>query len=161
MPQEKTEQVGSSLKAIDVMVKKVITINEESPVKEAADFMNQFEIGSIIVVKKGEIKGIITERDLLKHIVAEGKNAKRVRAKDIMSKPLVSITSETELEKAALLMFQRKIKKLPVVDQKRLVGIVTLTDIARSQSMMKFLQKLAESLDPPKNIKKVLNTYIV
>jgi len=161
LPQEKTEANESSLKAIDIMVKKVVTINEESPVKEAAEVMNRFEIGSIIAIKKGEATGIVTERDLLKRIVAEGKNARNVRVKDIMSTPLVSITSETELEKAAILMFQKKIKKLPVVDKKHLVGIVSLTDIARSQSMMKFLQKLAVFQDTPKNIKKVLDYYIV
>ena len=161
MAQEKTEANESSLKALNIMVKKVITINEESSVKEAAEVMNRFEIGSIIAVKKGMATGIITERDLLKRIVAEERNAKNVRVRDIMSTPLVSITSETELEKAALLMFQKKIKKLPVVDRRRLVGIISLTDIARSESMMGFLQKLAERRDPPKNIKKVLNSYIV
>ena len=161
MTQEKTKANESSLRAVDVMVKKVITISEESSVKEAAEVMNRFEIGSIIVVKKGMATGIITERDLLKHIVAKERNAKNIRARDIMSTPLVSITCETELEKAALLMFQKKIKKLPVVDQERLVGIISLTDIARSESMMGFLQKLAERLDPPKNIKKVLSSYIV
>lgn len=161
MAREKTEANKSSLKAIDIMVKKVITINEASSVKEAAEVMNRFEIGSIIAVKKGIATGIVTERDLLKRIVAEERNAKNIRVRDIMSTPLISITSETKLEKAALLMFQKKIKKLPVIEQKRLVGIVSLTDVARSQSMTGFLQKLAEWLDPPKNIKKVLDSYIV
>jgi CBS domain-containing protein len=161
MSQEKTGVVEVSLKAINVMVKEVITIKEDALVKEAVDTMNRFEIGSIIAVKRGKATGIITERDLLKRIVAEGKNARRTRVRDIMSKPLLFITPDTQVEEAARFMFQKKIKKLPVIDRNRLVGIVSLTDIARSQSMLKFLQKLAELQSPSKNIKKVLDYYIV
>jgi CBS domain-containing protein len=159
---EKANEGKVSLKAGDVMVRAVITIDENASVKEAADIMNQFEIGSIIATRKGKAIGIITERDLLKRIVAEGKNAKKTRIKDIMSSPLVVITPNTDLEEAARLMFEKKIKKLPVIDQNRLVGLVSLTDIARSQpEIIKILQKLATIQDTPKSIKKVLDYYIV
>jgi CBS domain-containing protein len=127
---EKANEGKVSLKTGDVMVREVSTIDENASVKEAADIMNQFEIGSIIATRKGKAVGIITERDLLKRIVAEGKNAKKTRVKDIMSSPLVVITPNTDLEEAARLMFEKKIKKLPVIDQNRLVGLVSLTDIA-------------------------------
>src|SRR4030042_1702791 len=124
--------------------------------------MNQFEIGSIIATRKGKAVGIITERDLLKRIVAEGKNAKKIRVKDIMSTPLITITPDTDLEEAARLMFEKKIKKLLVIDQNRLVGLVSLTDIARVQpEVIKILQKLSATQDTPKSIKKVLDYYIV
>jgi CBS domain-containing protein len=159
---EKTNEGKVSLKTGDVMVREVITIDENASVKEAADIMNQFEIGSIIATRKGKAVGIITERDLLKRIVAEGKNAKKTRVKDIMSSPLVVITPNTDLEEAARLMFEKKIKKLPVIDQNRLVGLVSLTDIARFQpETIKILQKLAAMQDTPKSIKKVLEYYIV
>ena len=159
---EKADEGKVSLKAGDVMVREVITIDENASVKEAADIMNQFEIGSIIATRKGKAAGIITERDLLKRIVAEGKNAKKTRVKDIMSSPLVVITPNTDLEEAARLMFEKKIKKLPVIDQNRLVGLVSLTDIARYQpEIIKILQKLSAIQDTPKSIKKVLDYYIV
>jgi len=159
---EKANEGKVSLKAGDVMVREVITIDENASVKEAADIMNQFEIGSIIATRKGKAVGIITERDLLKRIVAEGKNAKKTRVKDIMSSPLVVITPNTDLEEAARLMFEKKIKKLPVIDQNRLVGLVSLTDIARFQpEIIKILQKLSAIQDTPKSIKKVLDYYIV
>jgi len=159
---EKANEGKVSLKAGDVMVREVITIDENASVKEAADIMNQFEIGSIIATRKGKAVGIITERDLLKRIVAEGKNAKKTRVKDIMSSPLVVITPNTDLEEAARLMFEKKIKKLPVIDQNRLVGLVSLTDIARYQpEIIKILQKLSAIQDTPKSIKKVLDYYIV
>jgi CBS domain-containing protein len=159
---EKANEGKVLLKTGDVMVREVITVDENASVKEAADIMNQFEIGSIIATRKGKAVGIITERDLLKRIVAEGKNAKKTRVKDIMSSPLVVIMPNTDLEEAARLMFEKKIKKLPVIDQNRLVGLVSLTDIARFQpEIIKILQKLAAIQDTPKSIKKVLDYYIV
>jgi CBS-domain-containing membrane protein len=66
------------------------------------------------------------------------------------------------LEEAARLMFEKKIKKLPVIKQNRLVGLVSLTDIARSQpEVIKILQRLSATQDTPKSIKKVLEFYIV
>lgn len=162
MAQEKADKDKGSLKIVDVMVREVITIDENVSVKEAVDIMNQFEIGSIIATRKGKAVGIITERDLLKRIVAEGKNAKKTRVKDIMSSPLIVIASSTDLEEAARLMFEKKIKRLLVIDQNRLVGLVSLTDIARVQpEVIKILQKLSATQDMPKSIKKVLDYYIV
>src|SRR3989304_1054194 len=162
VPQEQANKSSVSLKVGDIMVREVITIDENASVKEATDIMNQFEIGSIIATRKGKAVGIITERDLLKRIVAEGKSAKKTRVKTIMSSPLIVITPNTDLEEAARLMFEKKIKKLPVVDQNRLVGLVSLTDIARSQpEIIKILQKLAAIQNTPKSIKKVLDYYIV
>jgi CBS domain-containing protein len=159
--QEKTGENKVTLKTANVMIKKVITVDEKTSVKEAANIMNQFEIGSVITTRKGKPIGIITERDLLKRIVSEGRNAKTTTVKEIMSSPLVAISPDTDLEEAACLMFEKKIKKLPVTEQNRLVGLVSLTDIARVQPMIRFLQKLAETQYTPKSIQKVLNCYIV
>ena len=159
--QEKTDENKVTLKTGSVMVKEVITVDEKASVKEAADIMNQFEIGSVIATRKGKPIGIITERDLLKRIVSEGRDAKKTTVKEIMSTPLVAISPDTDLEEAARLMFKMKIKKLPVTEQNRLVGLISLTDIARAQPMIKFLQKLAATQYTPKSMKKVLNCYIV
>lgn len=79
-----------------------------------------------------------------------------------MSTPLITISPDTDVEEAARLMFEKKIKKLVVIDQNCLVGVVSLTDIARAQpSITKILQKLAAFQEAPKGIKKVLDSYIV
>lgn len=151
-----------SLKVEDVMVREVITIDENSTVREAADVMNKFEIGCLIAVKKGKAVGIITERDLLKRVVAEAKDVNKTRVKDVMSSPLVVVEPSMDLEEAVRLMFQIKIKKLPVVEEKRLVGLVSLTDIARFQpQMIKILKQLAMRQTAPKSMKKVLDYYVV
>lgn len=151
-----------SLKVEDIMVKEVMTIDENSTVKEAAEVMNKFEIGCLIAVKKGKAMGIVTERDLLKRVVAESKDANETKVRDVMSSPLVVIEPSTDLEEAVKLMFQMKIKKLPVVDDKRLVGLVSLTDIARFQpQMIKILKQLATRQATPKSMKKVIDYYVV
>ena len=156
------EESPLSLKVEDVMVREVITIDEESTVREAAEVMNKFEIGCLIAVRKGKAVGIITERDLLKRVVAEARDVNKTKVKDVMSSPLVVVEPNMELEEAVKLMFQMKIKKLPVVDGKRLVGLVTLTDIARFQpQMIKILKQLAMRQAAPKSIKKVIDYYVV
>jgi len=156
------KQSDMSLKVEDVMVKEVITIDEKSTVKEAAEVMNKFEIGCLISVKKGKAMGIITERDLLKRVVADGKDAAKTMVKDVMTSPLVVAEPSMDLGEAVKLMFKMKIKKLPVVDDKRLVGLVSLTDIARFQpQVIAILRQLAARQSAPKSMKKVIDYYVV
>lgn len=151
-----------SLKIQDIMIKEVVTLDENATVKEAAKIMNRFEIGSLIIVGKGKAVGIVTERDLLKRVVAEARDANITKVKEIMTTPLVVVEPNMDLEKAVRQMFQMKIKKLPVVEGKRLVGLVSLTDIARFHpSMMKLLKQLAVNQTAPRSIKKVIDYYVV
>ena len=159
---KKKEEDGVSLKVEDVMVKEVITIDENSTIKEAAEVMNKFEIGCLISVRKGKAMGIITERDLLRRVIADGKDAADTKVRDVMTSPLVVAEPEMDLAEAVRLMFQMKIKKLPVVDDKRLVGLVSLTDIARFQpQMIAILKQLAARQNAPKSMKKVIDYYVV
>ena len=162
MQQEENKDEGLSLKVEDIMVREVITIDENSTVKEAAEVMNRFEIGSLIAIRNRKAIGIVTERDLLKRVVAKSKSSAKTKVKNIMSSPLVIVKPDTDLEDAVRMMFQMKIKKLPVVDEKRLVGLVSLTDIARFQpQMIKILKQLTVRKKPPKSMKKVIEYYSV
>lgn len=79
-----------------------------------------------------------------------------------MSSPLEVVAPDTSLEEALQLMFQKKIKKLPVIYKNRLLGLVSLTDIARCQpAIIKLLKSFAAAQDTPKSMKKVLDYYIV
>lgn len=144
------------------MTAEVITIDENASVKEAADVMNQNEIGCIIAVRKRKAVGIITERDMLKCIIVEGKNAKETKVKEILSKPLIFVSPDTSLEEVVQLMFQEKIKKLPVIYKSRLLGLVSLTDITRCQpALIKLLKSFAAAQGTTKSMKKVIDYYIV
>ncbi len=150
------------LKVKDVMVREVVTVDENASVKEAVDIMNEFQIGSLIVLEKGRAKGIVTERDFLKRVIAEAKDVTHTRVREIMSTPLVAVEPEANLEEAVRLMFQNKVKKLAVVYANKLVGIVTLTDIARVQpQMIKMLKQLSTKQETPQSIQKVIDYYIV
>jgi CBS domain-containing protein len=160
--EEEQREDALPLKVRDVMVREVITVDEDSKVKEAVDVMNEFQIGSLIVLEKGKAKGIVTERDFLRRVTAEAKDIMNTKVKEIMTTPLVVVEPGTDLEEAMKLMFKNKIKKLAVVDSNKLVGIVTLTDIARFQpQMIRMLKQLTTKQETPKSMRKVIDYYIV
>jgi CBS domain-containing protein len=147
------------LKAENVMTTEVAVMNESASVKKAAEVMAQKGVSAIIVTVKGKAIGIVTERDILKRIVAEDKNARKTLLKEIMSSPLVTIEPNADLEKAARLMFEKKIKNLPVAHENRLIGLINLQDICLFQP--EILKLLKETMETPKNIQKVLRYYII
>lgn len=150
------------LKVEDVMVEDVITIDANATVMEAVKLMNQYEIGCLIVTRRGRAIGIVTERDLLKRVLAKFKDPKTTKVKEIMSKPLIVGDPGMDVEDAAKLMFRKKIKKLPVVEQGRLLGLVTLTDLARFQpQMIRVLKRISTTTLPPRRLKKVIDYYVV
>ena len=146
------------LKAENVMARKVALMKEGMSAKKAAELMAKEGINAIIVTSRGKAKGIVTERDILKRIVAEDKNARNTKLKEIMSSPLVTIEPTTNLEDAARLMFEKKIKNLPVTHENRLVGLINLQDICLLQP--EILKLLRETTETPKNLQKVLRYYI-
>ena len=162
MSQEKVGKGDVTLKVEDVMTMDVITMGEKASVKEAAETMSQNEISCVVTARKGKAIGIITETDLLKRVIVECKNAKKTKIGEIMSSPLEVVAPGTSLEEALQLMFQKKIKKLPIVEKNHLLGLISLTDIARCQpAIIKILKSFAVAQDTPKSMKKVLDYYIV
>ena len=150
----------------DIMVRKVITVDPNASVKEAARLMNRHEIGCLIVVGPEQVMGIMTERDLLKKVVELGKNPEKTKVHDIMSKRLVVGTPRMEIPDVVRLMLQKKIKKLPIVTEGKIIGLVTLTDIARTTriepQMIGVIKELRKNgWLPPKHMKKVLDFYVV
>ncbi len=117
------------------MVRDVVTLDAKQNAKNAARIMTKFGISGVIVQNKKDIVGILTERDILTRVVASGQNPEYIVVKDIMTEPVIVVSPLMPLDKAVSIMFQEKIKKLPVVakdeDRVQLVGILSLTDIAR------------------------------
>jgi len=151
-----------SIKVEDVMVENVITVEAEANVKKAVEIMNKNEIGCLVVVRRGKAVGIVTERDLLARVLVGGKDPGKTKVREIMSAPLVVGTSQMEIEDAVRLMFEMKVKKLPIVDGGKLVGLVTLTDLARYQpQMIELLKKIIATQIPPKRMRKVVDYYVV
>ena len=150
----------------DIMVQKVITIDANTTISDAAKLMNIHEIGCLIVTEKGKVVGVVTERDVLRKVVEQSKNPKKTKTSEIMSKRLVVGTPHMEIPDAVRLMLQKKIKKLPIVIDGKVVGLVTLTDIARTTriepQMIGVIKELRKNgWLPPKHMKKVLDFYVV
>jgi CBS domain-containing protein len=147
------------IKVSDLMTRKVITINAGATVKEAVDVMNKHEIGCIIVLTDGKADGIMTERDILKRFVSLNRDADKTKVKEIMSRPIWVIGPNENVEIALEHMLNVKIKKLPVVEDERLLGLLTLTDIASFQPTL--LAKFRELIEQtPKRIKRIVDSYI-
>jgi len=150
-----------SIETHDVMVKRVITTKKQATVEDAVKLMNKYEIGCLVVIENGKPIGIITERDLLKRVLARSKELRNVTVMEVMSTPLISTTPNTEIEEAAKLMFQKKIKKLPIVKKEKLLGLVTLTDILRIHPQLIRMYKIFSSDLAPRRMKKVFDYYLL
>jgi len=112
----------------DIMNKDVVTTKPDITVKEAAAIMSRYHIGSIVMISDGKIVGIITERNILVSI-ADGRDPELTTIEEIMAKKVITIEPGKTIDDAVGLMAEKKIKKLPVVDGDKLVGIITASDI--------------------------------
>jgi CBS domain-containing protein len=115
----------------DLMSKKVNTIEENKTVFHASKQMAKERRGYVVVVKKGKPIGILTDSDILEKVISKGKDPKKVKVKEVMSSPIITISPEDEIVEASRLMRKNLIKRIPVVKNGKLVGIITDTDIAR------------------------------
>lgn len=129
---------GDSMDQVEMrMSKKVITVKKNQTVSSAAKLMDKYNISSLIVAEKGVPDGIITERDVLKKIVAKDKDPAKVKVKDIVTMKVVTIDAGDSISQASNLMALGKIKQLPVMKNGKLVGIITSTDIVRAIRLMR------------------------
>jgi len=140
-----------SLEIQNIMVSNVITVETNTLVMDAVKIMNQHEIGCLVVMENGSPTGIVTERDLLKRVLAESKNPKKIRVQEIMSRPLIAGKPDMEIGEVFELMFERKIKKLPIVEDGKLLGLVTFTDLLTFQP---HLIRIVKQLTHPHSWKK-------
>lgn len=125
-------KVAVSLQVKDVMVTSIITIDADDSVKNAAELMEKHNIGCLIVVTYGNPVGIVTERDMLKKVLLQGRYSGKTKVGHVMSAPLITSNPQDDIREAVRLMNERRIKKLPVLEDGKLIGLVSLTDVMRS-----------------------------
>ena len=133
------------------MSKDVMTISLEASMAEAAKFMGAKRVGSLIVESQGRPKGIVTERDLLSEVLAKEKEPKRVKVKEVMSSPLITIEAKATIKEAAQTMITQK-GRLVVFEQERLVGIITAADLIKS---------LPDSLETLSKIESIMTKKVI
>ena len=146
----------------DIMKKNVITIDGSMSIQEAAQMMTDANIGCVIVTKKDKPVGIITERDFVTRIAAEGRPL-FTDVSHVMSIPLITISPEETVWDAAEIMRVKRIHKLPVQEGNEIVGIITTTDFVNicsygSDSQMRNIcDQILLRLNPRTNVEAGLN----
>jgi signal-transduction protein with cAMP-binding, CBS, and nucleotidyltransferase domain len=117
-----------------IMSKEVLTLDKSTSLQEAAEHMKRLSIGCVIVTENNNPIGIITERDFVTKIAAEGRPL-FTEIKEVMSSPLITIDSEETIWEASELMKEKLIHKLPVKENGEITGIITTSDIVRISSV--------------------------
>ncbi|MDD1634140.1 MAG: CBS domain-containing protein [Methanomicrobiales archaeon] len=120
----------------EVMHTPPATIDAEASVAEAAAVMRREKVGSCIVLRKNLPIGIVTEEDFAWKVVAKDLKPGSVKVHEVMSSPLITITADKTVGDAAQLMVKKSVRRLPVVEKKKVVGIVTVRDILSATSEM-------------------------
>ena len=118
----------------EVMSKNILTLDKSTSLQEAAEHMKKLNVGCVIVTEDNNPIGIITERDFVTKIAAEGRPL-FTEIKEVMSSPLITIDPEETIWEASELMKEKLIHKLPVKKNDEIVGIITTTDIVKISSV--------------------------
>ena len=113
------------------MMRNVATVNSTESILHASQIMREQGKAALVVLEDGEPVGIITERDLVRRVVANNLDPAQTRVLEVMSKPLLTVNPDASIGEAARIMVDNGIRRLPIVEGGRLVGIVTAVDLAR------------------------------
>lgn len=112
----------------------LVVANSSDTIFMISNLMKERKVGSIIIINEDEQNypiGIITERDIVRRVISDNKDPKNTKANEIMSKPLITIETNTYVSDVSVKMVKNKIRRLPVVKGKTLSGIITITDIIK------------------------------
>ena len=117
----------------------VLEIDGDSSVFEAVQLMVENNVGSLLVTERAEVVGIVTERDYLRRVTLEGRT-EEAPLREIMSSPLVVATLETTVDECMAMMTDRRIRHIPVVDEGKVVGLVSIGDLVKFKSKLQSFQ---------------------
>jgi CBS domain-containing protein len=129
----------------DIMTKDVVTIESNKTAFDAAQLMAEKELGCVIVVVQAFPVGMITERDIVRRIVAK-RASFDTKLTDVMTKTLITVEPETSLREAARVMSSNKIRRLPVLKQNKLVGIIVASDFVRNVGKKTTTEEILDAL---------------
>jgi CBS domain-containing protein len=111
---------------------KIESISPKATVYEALEKMSEKEIGALVVIENKKIVGIISERDYARKIILQGKTSKKTLVREVMTTELVSVTPDTKVEDAMVLMTGKHVRHLPVFEKNKFIGIISIGDVVKS-----------------------------
>ncbi len=114
----------------EIMAKNVCTMTGEETVTDAAKMMRECNVGCLVITNEDSVRGIITDRDLAAGCIGDGHKPEECAVSNHMSSPVITAEPATDIMEAAHMMTEKKVKRLPIVDGKRLVGLVSFSDVA-------------------------------
>lgn len=109
----------------------ILSIEPDRPVIDALIIMAEYKIGALLVMQKNKLLGIISERDYAREIVLKGKSSKECLIEEVMTKDVITIDAYDSYDKGLEIMTENRIRHLPVVDNKKVVGMLSLGDLAK------------------------------
>jgi len=132
----------------EIMSTDLVTIASTETAEKAAKLMKARKVGSILVFDSEKPAGIITERDLVRCVMSEGKDPRSVKIREIMSKPLITVGIDAEINEIAEMMSRKNVHKFPVMSGGKIVGIVTDHDILKIEpDLVELLQEKERRMD--------------
>ncbi len=120
----------------DVMTKKPISLSPKDTLQKCAQEMAKQHVGAMVLTEGNELKGILTEQDMVRKVVAKGVNPLELKIKDVMESDVKVISPEKDIFEALIMMKDLNIRHLPVVDGKNMIGFVTLKDILKIEPQL-------------------------
>ncbi|MGI5993065.1 MAG: CBS domain-containing protein [Methanosarcina sp.] len=124
-----SREIEREVSVAEVMNKAVIVMDINSDIPAIAREMVNRDAGSVVITENGKAMGIITERDLAKNVIAEDKRPSEVKASEILSSPLITIKPNASVMEASEVMLKANIKRLPVLENDMVIGVISNTDI--------------------------------
>ena len=144
------------MKVSDLMAKTVEFVDPYSTVQDAASMMGELDVGALPVGTAEELKGVITDRDILYRVVAEGKDPRRTQVLHAATKTIFSCKPEDPINTAMDLMASQNVRRLPVMDDaQHVVGWITLSDLSRhllveNKTVQNALKEITDTVAPDK-----------
>ena len=132
----------------DVMTPSVRTASPGQSLAEAAEVMKAEDVGSVPVVEEGRLVGILTDRDIVIGAVAERRDPQTVKVDEVASRELVTVEPDQDLDEALALMARHRVRRLPVVEEGRLVGMLAQADVALEAKEKKVGETVEEISQP-------------
>ncbi len=122
------------MKVMNIMTKRVVTVERDASVMDVMKKMFDNAISSVIVESGDKGYGIITRKDIIAKVIAKGRDPESMNVGDILSEPLITVPPETDLREVAKMMAENNIRRLPIMEDGKIIGLVSSGDILKFEA---------------------------